>query len=304
MMLAHAAILLVALLMHIFPPLPALNAIAPVAGMALTAGIAYGTGPRHRLDVYAPHATGAPTPVVVFFYGGGWETGEKAMYRFVGAALAARGVLVVIPDYRLHPEVRFPAFMDDAAAAVAWARANAARFGGDPHRIVLMGHSAGGNIATLLALDPGYLRSVGMSPADVCGVIGLAGAYDFVPARPEAFAAIFGPEAEWARSRPISYVSARAPPMLLLAGRNDGTVEPGNSVRLAARLRAAGADARVTLYPGITHMALIAAFSRPFSFLAPVREDALHFIAARPACGVATVASRQPDPVRRPTPAQ
>lgn len=301
MMLAHAATLLVALLMHIFPPLPALNAMAPVAGVALTESIVYGAGPRHTLDVYAPHAAAAPTPIVVFFYGGGWESGEKAMYRFVGAALAARGVLVVIPDYRLHPEVRFPAFMDDAAAAVAWAHANAARFGGDPHRVFLMGHSAGGNIATLLALDPAYLRAVGMSPADVCGVIGLAGAYDFVPARPEAFAAIFGPEAEWARSRPISYVSARAPPMLLLAGRNDGTVEPGNSVRLAARLRAAGADARVTLYPDVTHMALIAAFSGPFSFLSPAREDALRFVAARPACGVSTVASSRSDSAGRQT---
>jgi len=273
------------LLLGACSPTAVLNALAPRDGVVLTRDIAYGDGPRHQLDVFAPRASLTQAPVVVFFYGGGWEAGSKDMYRFVGAALAARGVMTVIPDYRLYPEVRFPSFMDDAAAAVAWTRANAARFGGDPRRLFLMGHSAGGQIAALLALDGGYLRADGMSPRDVCGVIGLAGPYDFLPLHSDTLRAIFGPEAERWRSQPINFVTAQAPPMLLLAGRDDDTVDPGNTLRLAARLRAVGDNVEKTLYPGVGHRALIAAFSAPLTFIAPVREAALRFVAAHGACG-------------------
>jgi acetyl esterase/lipase len=183
-----------------------LNALAPRYGITVTRDIAYADGPRHALDVYAPRPSGRPAPVPVFFYGGNWDSGSKAMYRFVGAAMAARGVLTVIPDYRLYPQVRFPDVMYDAARAVAWTRANIARYGGDPYRLFFMGHSAGGQIATLLALDPTYLRSAGVSPHDVCGVIGLAGPYDFLPLHDDVLKTIFGPEAERPRSQPINYV--------------------------------------------------------------------------------------------------
>jgi acetyl esterase/lipase len=271
-------------------PTAVLNAVAPRDGVTLTRDLAYADGPRQTLDVYAPRFPGTvaptPAPVVVFFYGGGWESGSKDMYRFVGAALAARGVMTVIPDYRLYPQVRFPAFMDDAAAAVAWTHDNAVRFGGDPHRLFLMGHSAGGQIVALLALDGRYLRADGLSPRrDLRGVIGLAGPYDFLPLHSATLKAIFGPEAERPRSQPINFVSAQAPPMLLLAGHDDATVDPGNTVRLAARLRAAGGTVESALYPGVGHKTLIAAFSAPLTFLAPVREAALRFVAAHGAGG-------------------
>lgn len=262
-------------------PTAVLNVLSPRDGVTPTRDIAYADGPRHQLDIYAPRQAEAPAPVVVFFYGGGWSSGSKAMYHFVGAGLAARGVLVVIPDYRLYPEVRFPAFMHDATAALAWAHANVSRYGGNPRRLFLMGHSAGAQIATLLALDAGYLQSVRLSPQpDVCGVIGLAGPYDFLPLHSDKLKAIFGPEAEHSRSQPINYVSAQAPPMLLLAGRNDTTVDPGNTLRLADRLRAAGATVEHRLYPRIGHLSLIGAFSGPLSFLAPVRQATLDFVAA------------------------
>jgi acetyl esterase/lipase len=281
----NPAALMVVLLLHFCSPTTMLNALAPRDGITLTGDIAYSSGPRRTLDVYAPRPAATPAPVLVFFYGGGWSSGSKAMYRFFGAGLAARGVLVVIPDYRLFPEVRFPAFMDDAAAAVAWARSNASNFGGDPHRLFLMGHSAGGQIAALLALDPSYLGSVGLSPErDVCGVIGLAAPYDFLPLDKTEATAIFGPEAEWPRSEPINHVSAQAPPMLLLAGRADRTIDPGSTARFTARLRAAGAIVRDELYPDIGHSTLIAAFAGPLAFLAPARETALRFIDAHRAC--------------------
>ncbi len=285
---AQPVILLIVLLLHFCSPNAALNAMAPRAGVKVTQDLAYAEGLRHTLDVYSPvqGVTPAPAPVVVFFYGGGWETGDKAMYGFVGASLAEHGVVVIIPDYRLHPAVQFPAFINDGAAAVAWAHANAAKFGGDPHRLFLMGHSAGAQIATLLALDPVYLRSAGLAPdRDICGVIGLAGPYDFLPVASPAVKAVFGPEDEWPRSQPINYVTARAPPMLLLAGQADGTVDPANTLRLAERLRAAGASVESELDPGISHRAIIAAFSQQLSFLAPVREQTLRFVSAASACG-------------------
>jgi acetyl esterase/lipase len=262
-------------------PTAVLNAIAPRDGVTVTRDVAYQDGSRHRLDVYAPLPSATPAPVVVFFYGGGWESGSKEMYRFVGAALAARGVMTVIPDYRLYPEVRFPAFMEDAAAAVAWAHDNATRLGGDPHRLFLMGHSAGGQIATLLALDGSYLRAAGLLPErTIRGVIGLAGPYDFLPLHSDTLKAILGSEAEQQRAQPINFVSTDAPPMLLLAARDDDTVDPGNTMRLAARLRTAGVSVEAELYPNVGHKTLIAGFSWPLTFLAPVREAVLRFVAA------------------------
>jgi acetyl esterase/lipase len=282
---ASPVTLMAVLLLHFCSPTPALNALAPRDGLTLTGDIAYADGPRNTLDVYAPRPAATPAPVLVFFYGGGWSSGAKAMYRFVGAAMAARGMLVVIPDYRLHPEVSFPAFMDDMVAAVAWAHANAAKFGGDPHRLFLMGHSAGGQIAALLALDAGYLRSAALSPErDVCGVIGLSAPYDYLPLDSADAYAIFGPEAGWPRFEPISHVSARAPPMLLLAGRGDRTIDPESTTRFAARLRATGAMVRDELYPDVGHRTLIAAFGRPLVFLAPAREATLRFVEAHRAC--------------------
>jgi acetyl esterase/lipase len=265
-------------------PTGVLNALAPRDGITITRDVSYEDGPRHTLDVYAPPPSNTPAPVVVFFYGGNWDSGSKAMYRFVGSAMAARGILTVIPDYRLFPQVRFPAFMEDAAAAVAWTRANVAQFGGNAHRLFFMGHSAGAQIATLLALDPSYLQAVGLSTHDVCGVIGLAGPYDFLPLHDDELKVIFGPESERPRSQPINYASPQAPPMLLLAGHDDDTVDPGNTLRLAAKLRAAGASVQDALYFGVGHKTLIAAFARPLGFLAPAREAAVHFIEAQ-SCG-------------------
>jgi acetyl esterase/lipase len=221
-------------------PVTILNNLAPRDGVRTETGIVYATGPDRRLDVYAPDPVCGQAPVVVFFYGGGWTDGDRAMYRFLGAALAKRGVMTVIPDYRLYPAVRFPAFMEDAAQAVAWTRDHAAAYGGDPRGIFLMGHSAGGQIATLLALDTHYMRDAGIDPALVKGVIGLSGPYDFLPLTGPTLKAIFGPEDTWPRSQPINYVTAQAPPMLLATGTADTTVLPRNTDHLADRLRQAG----------------------------------------------------------------
>ncbi|WP_428490670.1 alpha/beta hydrolase [Rhodopila sp.] len=270
-------------------PAALLNLTAPRAGVTRSSDIAYAPGPDHALDIYAPSHRCADAPVVVFFYGGGWESGSRGGYRFVGASMAARGVVTVIPDYRLYPTVRFPAFMRDAAEAVAWTRAHVAQYGGDPNRLFLMGHSAGGQIATLLALDGTYLRADGVDPRQIRGVIGLAGPYDFLPLRSRTLKAIFGPETEWPRSQPINYVTSAAPPMMLAAGTADDTVDPGNTTRLAARLRQDGVAVDEHLYPGLGHKLLIGAFASVLTSFAPVRRDTLRFIAAHSGAGAGCV---------------
>jgi acetyl esterase/lipase len=263
-------------------PTAVLNALAPTRGVSVHRDIAYAAEPRQRLDIYAPDEGTEPArPIVVFFYGGSWESGDRSLYRFLGAELAARGIVTVIPDYRVYPEVRFPAFMHDAATATAWAHGHAGAFRGDPASLFLMGHSAGGQIATLLALDGEYLDADGLAPRQIAGVIGLAGPYDFLPLRSATLKAIFGPEPQWPRSQPINYVRPGAPPMLLAAGSDDTIVDPGNATRLAARLRAAGDAVTETIYPRIGHEMLIGAFATPLAFAAPVRRDVLGFIAAR-----------------------
>jgi acetyl esterase/lipase len=268
--------LLAALALAGCSPADALNFVAWRDGLAMTRSVAYGEGARRTLDVYRPrHATGLP--VVVFFYGGSWQSGNKRLYRFVGTALAHRGYVAVIPDYRLYPEVRYPQFLKDGARAVRWAKDNAARFGGDPDKIILMGHSAGAYIAAMLALDSRWLEAVGILPdRDIAGLIGISGPYDFLPLQQGALRTIFGGNDP--ATQPISHVSSGAPPALLLTGANDGIVNPGNSARLAARLQAAGDAVTLHTYRWVGHLSIIGTFSPLLEFLAPVRRDVDAFI--------------------------
>ena len=261
-------------------PTAVLNALARLEPVRVTENLAYADGPRHRLDVYAPTSGAAQgRPVVVFFYGGSWDSGERAMYRFVGAALASRGLVVVIPDYRLYPQVRFPAFVQDGARAVRWARDNAASYGGDPSRLVLMGHSAGAQIAALLAFNRHWLGAVRLDPRrDVAGLVGLAGPYDFLPLKSAKLKEIFGPKAGRGRSQPINVVTGEAPPAFLATGARDTTVEPGNSVRLAARIEAEGGAASLKVYDRADHRLILGAFSPPLRLIAPVLDDVTGFI--------------------------
>ena len=255
-------------------PAGVLNSLAPARLVA--DGVSYGDGPRRKLDVYAPQG-GGPFPVVTFLYGGGWTAGERAMYRFVGGALADRGLVVAIPDYRLYPAVRFPSFLQDCAAAVRWTRDNAGRYGGDAGRQFVMGHSAGAYNAAMLGLDGTWLAEAGMARRDLRGVIGVSGPYDFVPDTDE-LRDIFGPADQLPRTQPITYADGRAPPMLLLTGTADTTVKPGNTTRLAARIREKGGSVEERYYDGIGHIEIIGAVGAPLHFLAPTLADSAAFM--------------------------
>lgn len=254
-----------------------LNTVASFSDYSRHIGIVYGAEPAETLDLYVPrNATGAP--VVVFFFGGGWDSGDKSDYKFVGAALAAAGIVAVIPNYTLYPRARFPRFMQDAASSVAWSRAHAREWGGDPGKLFLAGHSAGAHIAVLLALDPEYLRLVGGSGQWLRGVVGLAGPYDFLPFTEAYLNDMFGPPADFARSQPINYVRADAPPLLLMHGLRDKRVNPNNTRSLTAALQAIGGSVSTQYFPQADHGDLVAAFS-PLRQGLPVLTDILKFIA-------------------------
>lgn len=256
----------------IWRPLTAFNLLVPKDGAAerVQSDVAYGALARQRLDIYRPVNATKNLPVVLFFYGGAWDSGRRQDYTFVGRALAARGYLVVIPDYRLVPEVRFPLFLSDCAAALRWTRRNAALFGGDGERLVLAGHSAGAYNAAMLALDPRWLDEDRVA---VRGLVTLAGPFDFLPLDDPASIAAFSRWPRLQETQPISFATRAAPPVLLLHGVNDDRVLPRNSRRLGAAIRSAGAQAELRLYPSMSHAGILLALARPLRGTAPVLDD-------------------------------
>jgi acetyl esterase/lipase len=248
----------------------------------LTTGVAYGPDAAQRLDVYRPRRAERQAPVVVFLYGGRWQSGARRDYRLVGDALTRRGFLVVIPDYRLYPAVLFPAWVEDAARAVAWTRAHAASFDGDTARVFVIGHSAGAHTATLLDLDEHYLRDAGVPAGGVKGFVSLAGPVDTSWTDPDV-QALMGPAAGWPNSYPRTFIDGTEPPLLLLHGDGDHTVAPANSTHLAARILERGGCARTVAYPHVGHVELVVALALPRLGIAPVLGDVADFI-QRPDC--------------------
>jgi acetyl esterase/lipase len=243
----------------------------------LTRDVAYGEGAARRLDVYRPRRAERRAPVVVFLYGGRWQSGAKRDYRLLADALTRRGFLVVIPDYRLYPAVRFPGWVEDAARAVAWAREHAASYDGDTTRLFVIGHSAGAHTATLLALDEHYLRDARLPPGAVRGFVSLAGPVDTSWTDADV-QALMGPPEGWPATYPRNHIDGTEPPLLLLHGGGDESVAPLNSTRLAARIRDRGGCARAVVYPRVGHVELVVALALPRLGIAPVLNDVAAFI--------------------------
>jgi acetyl esterase/lipase len=242
-------------------------------------GVAFGSNGQ-SLDIWKPEAAAGPLPVVIFWYGGGWAKGDRTSYAFVGRALAREGFLVVIPDYRKVPAIRFPAFLDDGAEAVAWTQANIAQHGGDPERIAFMGHSAGAYQAVMLALDAKRLTAAGADPAKVKAAVGLSGPYDFHPFTSERAIAAFSEWPRPAETQPITFARADAPAMLLVTSDGDETVRPKNANNLGAKLKALGAPVEVKNYGPLDHEEIVMALSKPFRGKGPVLADSVTFLRA------------------------
>ncbi len=253
-------------------PAALLNTTVSRQGYKLAADIPYGSNPRQKLDVYTPDQPRTDGKTVIFFYGGSWDSGARGDYLFVGQALAARGITTIIPDYRVYPEVRHPAFLDDGAAATAWA---AKKVGVD--KLFVAGHSAGAYISIVLVANTPYLAGAGVDRMKLPGGIGISGPYDFLPLTSIRLQDIFGgPDRR--ETQPITYARAPLPPILLLHGTTDTTVKPFNSERLAAAWRKAGGKAELKLYPDVDHIDIVGAFSGLLRKRAPTLDDTISFI--------------------------
>lgn len=253
-------------------PASLLNTTVSRKGFSLQADIPYGTDPRQKLDFYLPETPRADGKTVIFFYGGSWDSGSKSDYLFVAQALAARGVACIVPDYRLYPEERFPAFVEDGATATRWA---SEKLGAD--RLFVMGHSAGAEIASLLAANTPYLANAGVERMKLRGFIGLAGPYDFLPLTSRKLIEIFG-GANRPEIQAITFAKAPLPPALLIHGEADRTVYPRNSRNLAEAWRKAGAPVELRLYPEVDHVDVVASFSDFLHKRATTRADVVSYI--------------------------
>jgi len=258
-----------------------LNATVPTDTYQAIDGLAYGVEQRQRLDIYRPATQVAQAPLVVFFYGGSWSSGERADYRFVGEALASRGIVAVVADYRLSPAVRYPVFLQDSAHAVRWAFDHAADYGADPARVFVMGHSAGAYNAAMLALDKRWLKMVDLTPSRLAGWIGLAGPYDFLPIGDAQTRVAFSWPDTPADSQPLVHASAASPRALLLAAEHDTVVNPQRStVAMAERLKASGVRVESALYDSVSHVTLLASMASVLRGRAPVLQRVSDFVRA------------------------
>lgn len=239
-------------------------------------GVAYADGPRKKLDIYAPKNPEGPSPVLFFIYGGGWKSGDRADYNFVGRAFAARGFVTVIADYRLVPEVRYPEFLEDNAQALRWVEDNIANYGGDKQRLFIAGHSAGAYGAVMLGLDGSFFRDYGIT-VPIRAVAALSGPYDFYPFEYDEVRNAFGAAPNPEGTQPVNLVTPAAPPMFLASGTTDPIVRVQNTENLANRLRAQNVWVTERYYDGFGHMEPVFAIGAMWRWRAPVLEDMIEF---------------------------
>ena len=228
----------------------------------------------NKLDIWSSSVKQRePRPVLVFFYGGGWAHGSRTEYSYAARPFVEAGYIVVLPDYRKVPQVRFPGFVEDSAAAVKWVQANINQYGGDASRVSVAGHSAGAYNALMLALDPQWL---GDKP--VTAAISLAGAADFYPFTSERAKNAMGAYPDPKATQPISFVRENAPPIFLIHGTDDTVVRIRNSNSLYAKQKAAGGDIALRPIEGGSHNDLVLALGTLFRSRYLVVEESVKFL--------------------------
>ena len=236
----------------------------PSSGVELVKTARYGSDSAQKLRIYRSGSASAPQPVLIFFHGGAWAHGDPDDYGFVARNLAPQGHVVVLGGYRMNEAGRYPAMLEDTAAAIRWVRDNIGEFGGDPDRIVLSGHSAGAYNAVQVALDGQWLERAGVLASAIRGVVGLSGPYDFFPFDTPRSKAAFETVGAGPESQPVNHASAQAPPLLLVHGEADTVVKPRNSRALAKALHEQGAMVETLFLPGKSHNDPLLALASPW----------------------------------------
>jgi acetyl esterase/lipase len=260
-------------------PLAPVNAVIGEDTYRLLADQPYGDNERQMLDVYLPVVGLDEAPVVVFFYGGSWRSGDRADYAFVGEALASRGIITVVADYRVYPEVTYPAFVQDSAAATAWTRTHQQDWQAQPQSLFVMGHSAGAYNAAMIALDKRWLAAHDLDPGMLAGWIGLSGPYEFLPIINPDVKPIFHHPRTPKQSQPFYHVSPQSPPALLMAATPDKLVDPErNTGQIAEALRKADVSVETHYYESLHHLTIILVMAKPFQWWEPVVDEVHDFV--------------------------
>ncbi|MBD3585961.1 alpha/beta hydrolase [Salinimonas sp. HHU 13199] len=243
----------------------------------ITEDVAYGTLPRQQLDIFVPEGlNNKKAPVVIFFHGGRWSFGSKDQYQFVGIRLASMGYVAVLPNTRLYPEVKFPIFVEDAAASVAWVQKNIHQYGGN-EQLIISGHSSGAHIGALVVADERYLKKAGGDPSGIDAFVGMAGPYDFTP-KADDLRDMFGPPDEFDKMVVSHYIDGSEPPFALMYSSNDGTVHERNLKRLKAKIESVDGQVSTYIYEKGEHTGTVAALSWANPDGLPVADDMQTFI--------------------------
>lgn len=234
---------------------------------------------RHRLDVYRP-VDRSNAPVLIFVHGGGWSTGNKQIFSYIGRTFAEQGYVTVVPNYRLSPAVQHPAHVRDVARAYAWTVANIAQYGGDASRIVLSGHSAGGHLVSLLVANERYLDEQNLDGDAVQGVISISGIYDVTSIPPGILSTpVFTSSSDARRdASPIFHVEANEPPFRLMFARFDIPTLDSQAQRFHNRLIDLGIESEISEIGGRTHATIVLQIGNPGD---PTTAEMLAFLDAR-----------------------
>ncbi len=237
-----------------------------------------------RLDVYSP-PEGDNYPVLLFVHGGGWDKYDKELFAPVAKQLLPQGMVVVIPNYTLYPDAGYEQMASEVAAALSWTLENIDRYGGDPTRVTIAGHSAGGHLAGLVVLDEHFLQAFDHRTDEVCGFVGLSGVYDvnaqfaFEQSKGSdapVMTAVMGGRDNFEKASPISYITPFAPPALLIHGEQDTTVPASMSQAFHEALQSAGALSELRLYPDKAHSDYL--FDALVDEQAPIIQELTRFV--------------------------
>lgn len=245
---------------------------------------------RHRLDIYSP-PDAESLPVVVFFYGGGWRSGDKRLFEHLGRAFAVRGIVAVTVNYRLTPAVSHPAHASDCAEAVGWVWRTIDHYGGDPRQLFLSGHSAGAHLAALISVDPTYLSASGMPTSWIRGVAMISGATDLqshsettVFTSREQIEEAFGSTAEELKTAsPITHIRTDLHPFLVIVAEKDPPGLRSQGKRFADELREAGGEVLFISVKGRDHLSIVRRFGPSDDPTANAIADFVKHYAALPA---------------------
>ena len=261
-------------------PVNILNGITPSGSFSKTKNVSFGDLPRQKMDIYRADEPRENAPVIVFVHGGSWDSGSKNIYKFLAEGFTQDGFDVVVPNYRLYPDVRYPAFIEDNALAVAQ---TAKRFPGRP--IALLGHSAGGYNVLMLGLVPKYLEAVGVDRcSQIAGIAALSAPVGIIPLDSEPLITIF-PDRFTKSDAPLNRVDGPAPKIFLANGQDDKTVYPDNSIALGQKITERGGQAQVKIYPNMNHTDAVKVLSRHFDGDSELKADLVNFFDGLPKTG-------------------